>query len=81
MENLSAAMQFRRMPEKPPARRGPAAPYPTVMILNRLKIDARARKIEKSEELVEAGAEPKIVSLAPVPPEYVHDTWFEHSDR
>jgi len=33
-------------------------------------------KVQKSEELVAAGAEPKIVGFAPVQPEYVHDTWF-----
>jgi hypothetical protein len=73
-------MQFRRMPGQPPSLRGPAPAHPTVMILYRLKIDMRAKKVEKSEELVAARAEPKIVSLAPVPPEYVHETWFEHSD-
>jgi hypothetical protein len=72
-------MQFRRMPGQPPSLRGRAAAHPTVMIY-RLKIDMLAIKVEKSEELVAAGAEPKIVGLAPVPPEDVHDTWFEHSD-
>lgn len=40
------------------------------------EIEVRAEKVEKSEELVAAGAEPKIVGFAPVQPEYVHDTWF-----
>ena len=40
------------------------------------QIEMRAEKVEKSEELVAAGAEPKIVGFAPVQPEYVHDTSF-----
>jgi len=50
------------------------------MVLYRLNIDLRTEKIEKSKDLVAAGPESKIVALTHVPAEYVHDTWFEHSD-
>ena len=40
------------------------------------QIEVRSEKVEKSEDLVAAGAEPKIVGSAPVQPEYVDDTSF-----
>lgn len=75
-KSSSAVLQSRRIPGQSLFPRGAEAHHLTVTILYRCAHE----KVEKSEELVAAGAEPKSVGLAPVPPEYVHDTWFEHSD-
>jgi hypothetical protein len=68
------------IPRQLPSPPGSAAAHPASMVLYRLNIDLRTEKIEKSKDLVAAGPESKIVALTHVPAEYVHDTWFEHSD-
>jgi hypothetical protein len=71
-KSSSAVLQFRQIPGQSLFPCGAAAHDLTVTILYRCAHE----KVDKSEELVAAGAEPKIVGLAPAPREYVHETWL-----